>query len=340
MQDLRADIGVDYIPGHRPDEIFINCPFCESRGHPPDTRYKMGVNLSSHRYNCFICGAKPSETGRLKDIDQLEFFVPQKDTSLEHLRNRLSRLSTRGETASGAIDIDKIAWPLTSRGTPIAYNYIKSRGFSDEEIDRYKLYVGKDYWDEEKGYTVKKWSGRVIFPLVDEKGVQYCVGRSYNGKDPKYLNSEGKKEFLVWGMDFIRDGVAILNEGIISSIAASRVTGVPAICVLGKTVSEWQASLIRTKCHTVYKSFDGGLTQLEHRKAEKVLLSVGLKVYNILLPTELKCLSCGHTKMLQYALKNCPKCGKENPDIGGPDPDELGQKYMWYFNKATRVKMV
>ena len=291
---------LDYQQGHRPNDIFINCPFCK------DYRYKMGVNLTTLKYNCFICEARPFTHGPIKNIEQLAFLVPHHDHTLDDIKGRLKNL---GKKLTPSIDLDEISWHMHPKDTPIGYQYMLNRGFTDSEIDQYQLRVGKDYYDKEKEYRVQKWAGRIIFPFFDNGRTTYCVGRAYTGKEPKYLNSRGKKEFLVWGLDTVDNGVAILCEGVISAISAQRTTGIPAICVLGKSISGWQLAKIQQKCHTVYKSFDGGIKTEEDEKTKKLLTGSGLTVYNIQLP-------------------------------GTSDPDDLGEEYLKYFQTAEKLSFI
>lgn len=48
-------------------DVAVNCPFCEQRGHSPDTTENLNIELTKGFYHCFRCGAKPSVTGALPE---------------------------------------------------------------------------------------------------------------------------------------------------------------------------------------------------------------------------------------------------------------------------------
>src|SRR6186713_1797501 len=37
------------------NEIWMNCCFCEERGHSPDKRFRLGVNIQTGEGHCFNC---------------------------------------------------------------------------------------------------------------------------------------------------------------------------------------------------------------------------------------------------------------------------------------------
>lgn len=205
-------------------------------------------------------------------------------------------------------DLDAVSWPLTEIGTPIAYKYMTEvRKFTDEEIERYSLRVGRTYYDEALGKQEGKWAGRVLFPFFENGKVVYLVARAYAGKEPKYRNSESGKDLVVYGIDKVQSE-CILCEGIISAIGAERETGIPAISLLGKTGTKWQLSKIRNHAQKIWVCLDGDVEDKEVKALYRSLLRLGVDTWRIDLPP-------------------------------GTDPDELRSDFMLYFNKARRVRL-
>jgi len=257
------------------EEVRIHCPFCESRGQSKDTKYKMYVNTRKAVAHCFRCGY--SKHNIFKD----ELPVVEISNDFSKLECALSNLFSIRKIPS--YDLEKISWKLSKEKTPIAYKYMVARGFNDTDISKYDLRVGRDYLEE--GTTVKKWSGRVLFPYKDTGGeVLFVVGRSYAGKNPKYLNSKGDRSHAVYGLADVTDGVAGICEGIIDAIAFKRATGIPGVCGLGKEYTEVQIQKIASKCHTVYESLDGDVDVSLRVKLCMKFLNYGVKVKNINLP--------------------------------------------------------
>jgi DNA primase len=207
-----------------------------------------------------------------------------------------------------SINLDQISWPVVATETPVAYEYLRTRGFSDEDIQKYNLRVGRPFQAPE-GYEVKKWSGRVLFPVMEGGACRYVVGRTVNGGNPKYVNSTASKSTVVFNLDNVSGDECIICEGIISSIAAQRATGVPAVALLGKVATGYQLSKIRSKCNTVYVSLDGDVQDQERMDLAKLLYRMGFKVFYIDLPAD-------------------------------KDPDDLKDGYLEYFKRARPMELL
>lgn len=282
-----------------PDEIRVNCIFCHTRGKEADTKGHMYCNLKKGLFNCFRCGAK-GPLSRLKDTLSLGLSVPS--VNLSDLKSKINKLFRRKQ--SPRFDLDLYSWPIDEKSTPIAYKYMIERGFSESELDEYKIRVGREFEDE-KGELVRRWAGRIIFPFFENSEINYLVGRAYDGGQPKYINTTGDKDAVVFGIDQV-DGQAILCEGIISAIAAQRTVKVPAVAVLGKTIKDHQLLKLRCRTDKLYVSMDGDVTRDEKNKLNHKLLKAGFEVYEINLPN-------------------------------GSDPDDLKDEYKRHFDSARRV---
>lgn len=291
--------------------IRVKCPYCLSVKGYADESYAMKVDLAKARYYCFRCETE----GSFKDAAEVfRDHVNPMPADIAGLKAMLARRPKGVKT----FDLNLMTYPVHPAETPFAYNYLRSeRGLTDEDIRRYHLRVGKPYFDAEQKRDVYSWSGRIIFPFMLGEDCIYMIGRSHTGKDPKYLNTAVQKGLVVYGIDDIGDSDrVIINEGFLSKHAASQATGVPAVAVLGKTPSPIQLSRIRTRCTTVFKSFDADLTERENRNLNLALFAMGFDVWDVKLPLELD-----------------PVTGLKKRK----DPDDWKDRYREFFNRAKRA---
>lgn len=311
MTLLNLEFNFEYrIPSSsKPHQIAICCPFCEKRGKTKDTKFHLGIDLRRKIYHCYRCDAKTSDgDNSINNLIEFSNLTSPVANDLDQLRKRLNSIGKPKEGA-GILDLDQFSWPIDPIKTPFAYTYMKDvRNFSDLQIEELRLRVGKEYEDPVSKKKILRWCGRVIFPFYEDGVPVFAVGRTYVERDPKYLNSLGNKNLVVYGLDRVKSGTAILCEGIISAIAAEKAVGIPAVAILGKSPTYWQLVKLRSKCHTIYKSLDGGLTPEENQDVRRKLSQHGFTVYEVLLP-------------------------------GESDPDDLGDEYKFYFEKSKKVSL-
>lgn len=289
------------VSASNPAEISMNCPFCVEKGKSPDVKRHLYFNVSKLVFHCHRCGTAGTHK-RLRDY--IDVGVAPELKNFTGLRTKLVKLFA--PKAHSHYDLESISWPCESRHAPIAYEYMRKRGFTDAELSRFQVRVGRTFLDHKTDRVVRRYAGRVIFPFIEDGKVTYLVARTIGQDEPKYLNSPGDKSSVVFGLDDVR-GTAIVCEGIISAIAANRVTGVPAVCVLGKSPSDYQIAKLRNRADTVYTSLDGtsDVTPQERSKFNRKFIKAGFRVFEVKLPAG--------------------------------DPDELGKEYVKYFKRAQRV---
>ena len=270
-----------------------NCPFCYEVRGKEDKKFALEFNTVTKQFKCYKC----ETAGPL--LGYGDSFAPLiLDTS--KLIERVSNLFKDREES--IVNLDLFSSNIQA-GMP-SHKYLMSRGFSDADIQSYKIRSGNSYTVRDKKVT--KWNGRVVFPFYDEGIPKYAVGRSYNGKDPKYVNTDSSKSCIVYGIDLV-DGVCIICEGIISAIKAAKYSGVPAVALLGKTISDFQVYRIASKTKKVFVSLDGGVSEHAVNDICSKFKDTGIDVFKVSLPEPY-------------------------------DPDELGEEYNNYFEKATRYK--
>ena len=107
-----------------------------------------------------------------------------------------------------------------------AYNYLKSRGITDEIIEKYNI----GFCDQ------GSHSGRIIVPSYDKKGnLNYYIARSWDSKTKfKYKNPEAEKDKIIFNerlIDWKKD--IYLVEGVFDGFFLDN-----SIPMLGKHMSE------------------------------------------------------------------------------------------------------
>ncbi len=299
-------MGLSVIPGakHKEgDEFYMCCPFCIKRGKTPDTNYKLGFNVRKNIFHCHRCG----EHGPLKNLNQLAILADYRDYGGVDQLKKMIEEKNHINFEPVVVDLDKISFKFDQVETPFAWAYMINRGYTEQELRKMDLRVGKAYLDAQ-GREIQKWKGRIIFPFFYEGKCIYAVGRSYNGKEPRYLNESLPKGLVVYGLDEIQGRIVILCEGVISAHAAHRATGISAVAVLGKDPLDLQLSRIRNKCEVIYISLDGDVEPIKKQRLTKRLSKMGFKVWDVELPD-------------------------------GSDPDDLKSDYLTYFQKARKLSL-
>ena len=275
-----------------------DCPFCGKEDH-------FYFDIKTKSGICFVCMDKHIKLGP-DFLMSPEEKAPNK--SLDDLRATLSRVFDKPLIESTGVNIDLFSEPINSRRHPRSLNYLlNERGLSMEDVQKYDIRSGKSYKNEE-GKLIMKWTGRVIFPFYENGVCVYAIGRTYMGDDRKYINVDVPKSNIVYGIDKIENRECIICEGFLSAVAAEKTTGMSSVCLLGKTISPLQLYKIRTKADRVWMSLDGGVPEGQVKSMARSLMHAGLQeVWRVDLP-------------------------------GEADPDDLGDDYLKYFDKATIVK--
>lgn len=263
-----------------PNEVRICCPFCVSKAKGEDTKYHCYVNLQKGAFNCFRCGAKGGVGALKRYINLGVSYVPEKFDNLREKMNNLFQLKKLQ-----IIDLDLLSFAISEEETPIAWHYMIDRGFSPEELEFYKVRVGKTFWDDKMQKDIRRWEGRVIFPFYENDLPIYLVGRSYIDREPRYLNTSGGKGLVIYNIDQVKDE-CLICEGIISSIAATRSSGIPSVAVLGKFMSEHQMMKLKTRVSKVTICLDGDVTSREKKELSLKLWAAGFDVWIANLPED------------------------------------------------------
>lgn len=162
-------------------------------------------------------------------------------------------------------------------------NYMKSKGYTDEELVTGFLCTRSD-----KNNTVfSSFRNRVMFPIIDPAGnVIAFGGRVMDDSLPKYKNSSDtpvfKKSKSLFALNFARQHcqeALILCEGYMDVIALHAVGISNAVATLGTAITPEQARLMSRYTKKVIIAYDSDEAgQKAATKAMSLLEAVGLEV--------------------------------------------------------------
>lgn len=204
-------------------QLSFNCPICD------DGRNKgnFEVNIEKSVYHCWSCGDSEDTHGPLGKL--FDKFGTKKQKKLYLLVRPEERIDK----------IDKVVKLRLPQGftkikdtNPIypphkeAINYLKSRGISDDIIEKYNI-----------GLTMTgDYSGRIIIPSYDkDEELNYFIARSWSPNSKlKYKNPQTYKDKIIFNeylIDWDKD--IIICEGVFDSLFLPN-----SIPMLGKHLSD------------------------------------------------------------------------------------------------------
>jgi DNA primase len=209
-------------------QISFDCPVCaaEKGLENGDGKGNLEINYSRHVYKCWACGETLGTQGPLgklfdkfatkKQKKVYELIKPEelKQEDKKKVRLRLPQGFTTFKDSNPRF-IPHIE----------AYNYLKSRGITDEIIERYKI-----------GYTATgDYAYRIVVPSYDIEGIlNYFVARAWVPKKMKYKNPPVPKDEIIFNegaVDWKKD--VYLCEGVFDSFFLPN-----PIVMLGKKMSK------------------------------------------------------------------------------------------------------
>ena len=223
-------------------QISFDCPVCaaEKGLENGDGKGNLEINYSRHVYKCWACGETLGTQGPLgklfdkfatkKQKKVYELIKPEelKQEEKKKVRLRLPQGFTTFKDSNPRF-IPHIE----------AYNYLKSRGITDEIIERFKI-----------GYTATgDYAYRIVVPSYDTENIlNYFVARAWVSKKMKYKNPPVPKDEIIFNegaVDWKKD--VYLCEGVFDSFFLPN-----PIVMLGKKMS-------RLLFETLYLKAEGNI---------------------------------------------------------------------------------
>tara|TARA_B100000963_G_scaffold341469_1_gene341194 strand:+ start:12950 stop:13876 length:927 start_codon:yes stop_codon:yes gene_type:complete len=241
-----------------------HCPFCNH--HKP----KLEVNFTENKkgynpWHCWVCGKKGKT---IKGLFKL--LKAPSDKFIE-----LSKLVKTGSQVEEVIVQNVVELPKefkqilgsTDLKARQAYNYLKNRNVTDDDIIKYNI-----------GYcNFGRYANMVIIPSYDKDGsLNYFTGRSFE-KDPfvKYRNPECSRDIIPFELFINWDSPLVLCEGPFDAIAIKR----NAIPLLGKNIqSNLLKRIVQSTVKKIYIALDTDAIKQALKHCE-YLLNQGKEVY-------------------------------------------------------------
>lgn len=221
-------------------QISFDCPVCaaEKGLEKGDGKGNLEINYSRHVYKCWACGETLGTHGPLgklfdkfgtKKQKKLYDILKPEELKIEEKKRVFLRLP---EGYTKFKDSNPIFIPHKE-----AYNYLKSRGITDEMIEKYDI-----------GYTVKgDFAYRIIVPSYNSEGqLNYYVARSWTKNTRmKYKNPTAEKDQIIFRENLIDwDKDVYLVEGVFDSFFLEN-----SIVMLGKKMSKLLFETLYTKAN-------------------------------------------------------------------------------------------
>lgn len=221
------------------------CPLCVRRVGSPDKKYHLYVNPTRYLYGirgwyyCHRCKSK----GPLHRLTKEESVTARSVTEWSKFIKRI-----RGEFKES--DKPKIDVTLPKDYVEIiketqAYEYLRNRSISDEQIAFYNIGFGTQDIRQLEPEDVPYYagSGRIIFPDYDDDGTcVYWVARTYKGHKVKYKNpaQSNARDKIFNLVKASRYPTCVIAEGVISAIAC----GYNGVATYGKEVTQQQIDML------------------------------------------------------------------------------------------------
>ncbi len=282
------------------------CPF-----HPEKTP-SFHVSREKQMYHCFGCGVGGNVFTFVMEYENFTFpeaikqlgeragiTLPEEEMSPEARRkadykttlfemNKISAgyfhymLKTdRGKNAYNYFHnrqlsdetIKKFALGYSDMYSDDLYKYLKSKGYSDEQLKN----SGLVKIDETRGGTDRFWN-RVMFPIIDANNKVVGFGGRVMGEgEPKYLNTNDTAVFdksrNLYGLNLAKKSKKhglILCEGYMDVIAMHQAGFDNAVASLGTAFTLGHANLVKRYTDTAYLAYDSDGAGI--KAASKVIL--------------------------------------------------------------------
>jgi DNA primase len=229
LEDLLGDHGLHY---PNKGQISFNCPVCDDDRN----KHNLEINYVNNVYKCWSCGDVDGTHGSLGKL-----FDKYGNKKLKKLYNVLKPETVQPRQKRTKKLTLPEGFTLFTESSPVypvrrqAYNYLKSRGITDEIIKKYNI-----------GFCDRgSHTGRIIVPSYDGNGeLNYYVARSWDPMSrAKYKNPQDEKDKIIFWenlIDWNKD--VYLVEGAFDGLFVEN-----SIPMLGKHMSELLFETIYTK---------------------------------------------------------------------------------------------
>lgn len=284
----------EHVSLRRQGKEFVGlCPF------HPDHKPSLQVSPKKQIFKCFACGAGG---------DAIKFVQLKERTGFSEALEMLAR---RAGLTVGDSEADRQAdrrrdelrqaliWARAhfqrnlreTRGGAKALEYARSRGLSQETIERFGLGYAADAWDDllraatragipgdvlhqaglittnEQNKTYDRFRHRLIFPISDGLGrIVAFGGRTLGDDSAKYLNSPEtglfSKSRTLFALDLARHAIekhraAVIVEGYMDAVLLHQHGFTHTVATLGTALTDAHVKSLKTRAERLILCFDG-----------------------------------------------------------------------------------
>lgn len=288
-----VDVISQYVKLQRKGSSYFGlCPF-----HNEKTP-SFSVSPAKQMYYCFGCGAGGNVFTFIMEYENfsfgeaLKFLADRAGVELPQIEYS-KEAQEQANQRNSLLEIQKAVasyfyYNLRRENGKTAYQYLKSRGLSDETMQKFGLGYSDKYSDDlyqylkKKGYSDElllesglfhiderrgiydKFWNRVIFPIMDVNNrVIGFGGRVMGDGMPKYLNSPETKIFdksrNLYGLNIARTSrkkQLIICEGYMDVISMHQAGFTNAVASLGTALTSGHANLIKRYTDEVLLLYD------------------------------------------------------------------------------------
>lgn len=237
-----------------------------------------------------------NERKRLYEImEEATTFFEKKLSLNEKIKQYLKKRGVEEDT------IIKFRLGFAEDGWNYLYDYLKEKGFTDDEMDKVGLIKKK-----ERGFY-DRFRNRIIFPIFDNSNrVVAFSGRLYEGgeklsqktyEQAKYLNSPEtvlfNKSKILYGYNFAKNdvrqrGFAVLVEGQMDIIMSHQAGFTNTVATSGTALTKEHLSLLNRLSNKVVMAFDGDDAGLRAaNKGARLALGMEMEVKLVEIPESL-----------------------------------------------------
>lgn len=302
-----VDIISSYIPlSKKGRNYWAVCPFHDD--HNPS----LSVSKEKNMFNCFVCGTAGDVFSFVSRYDSISYTDAVKKVA-EMIGFDDPRLHEMTREIKVDESIATLYRCITELNTFYNYNlrteegekalaYLKARGITDEQIDRFSLgYAPEDGKITINYLTQKKFSlkniedigislvrtsnmkdnnaGRLIFPIKNASGqvIGFSARRLNDDSDePKYVNSPETKIFtkgsVLYNFDnakqtMKKDGYLYVVEGFLDAFALDKIGEHSVVALMGTALSKQNIETLRRANVEIRLCLDNDKAGQEHMMA-------------------------------------------------------------------------
>jgi len=271
------------------------CPF-----HQENTP-SFTVNPDNQFYYCFGCGKGGDLFNFVMEIENITFYESLKLLAKRaniDLPKKKGYSKKHNKKREQIFEIHNLAAKffnyllLNKQVANSAFKYLKNRGYSEKDIERFHIGYAPDKWHSLYNFLKKreyndqilvdsglignknnnyydKFRNRIMFPIFNSYGEVIAFGgRRLDDSDkssPKYYNSPETlifhKSKNLYGINWAKKGFreknsAVIMEGYTDVITAHKYGINNAVASLGTALAREQADLLKRYVDRVYISFD------------------------------------------------------------------------------------